>query len=354
MMSAVHPAVPAAGTVADLAIVIPVWNLPEDLVSLLSQIEALGIFAEVVIADDASDLPCDPASLGFTAKRLGVRRLAYLRADQRGGAGHARNIGLQAVTARNVIFFDADDRIGSDLPQIWQAHCAEDSSGMPLDFTIFRHADSRVLAAGRNASFPTDERRWLRALRGTISRRLDAAGAAALCTISAYPWNKIYRTAFLRDHGILCSETPVHNDIKLHWLSFAHASDILALTGIGAIHEVGVRAHHLTTRRGAERLCIFDILADVLAGLRQAHCDPLILRGFVQFTHDICQWDLGQVEARLLPAFAAGARRAYLAFRPEEFALYALWQPDRADEMARFAIGARDPAAGDGKVGSAP
>ena len=122
-MSAVHPAVPAAGTVADLAIVIPVWNLPEDLVSLLSQIEALGIFAEVVIADDASDLPCDPASLGFTAKRLGVRRLAYLRADQRGGAGHARNIGLQAVTARNVIFFDADQTARSgylrnDTPEI--------------------------------------------------------------------------------------------------------------------------------------------------------------------------------------------------------------------------------------------
>lgn len=45
-------------TQSDLAIVIPVWNLPQDLAALLGQIADMGIFSQVIISDDASDLDC--------------------------------------------------------------------------------------------------------------------------------------------------------------------------------------------------------------------------------------------------------------------------------------------------------
>lgn len=323
----------------DLAVVIPVWNLPEDLADLLGQIERLGIFSEVIVADDCSDLDCDPERLGFTSERLGAR-LVYLRAEERRGAGHARNIGLDAVTAGNVLFFDADDQMSDDLPQIWARHIA----GEIPDFTIFRHNDTRVLETEhRDGSFSIDERQWNRIFGGASlgesrEKWLTPEDRAHLCTISAYPWNKIYRTAFLRRTGISCSETPVHNDIRLHWLSFLHATTVLAVSTIGAVHVVGDRPHHLTTRKGAERLCLGDILDDVLHEIRATPRHAILLRHFLHFTDTICQWNLGQVDAELVPQFVQLAIRAYMSFTPEEFRIYAAWQPERANAIVKFLL----------------
>lgn len=52
----------------NLAVVIPVWNLPEDLAALLGQIADLGVFSEVIVVDDASDLDCRPEAMGFSPK----------------------------------------------------------------------------------------------------------------------------------------------------------------------------------------------------------------------------------------------------------------------------------------------
>ena len=322
-----------------LAIVIPVWNLPEDLAALLGQVADIGLFSEVIIADDNSDLDCSPQALGFDEGRLGAR-LVHLRSAVQRGAGHMRNLGLEAVTAPNVLFFDADDRLEPGLRVVWAQHLAAALDGVPPDFTIFRHADSRVRAprGSEGASFPADERIWDRVTADRSCSELGKWGRAHLAGISAYPWNKIYRTDFLRQHAIRCSETPVHNDIKLHWLSFAHATRVQAVRGIGATHVVGDRGHHLTTRPGAIRLCLFDILDDVLSELRAIPDAQMIRRHFVHFMKTICDWTLDRADPALRDRFAASVARCYRSIDPAEFALYATWQPARAMQMTDFLL----------------
>lgn len=318
----------------DLAIVIPVWNLPEDLAFLLKQIAELGIFSEVIISDDASDRDCRPDNLGFSEKRLNAR-LVYLRSDRQRGAGHARNIGFQAVTAENILFFDADDRLTEALPEILQQHL---EAGSP-DFTIFRHSDTRVEAMeGRRGTFLSEEDLWSGALGAQAQGLLSFDQRAALCNISAYPWNKIYRTAFLRDEGISCSETPVHNDIRLHWLSFLRARKVLATRRIGAVHVIEDRDHHLTTRRGDVRLCLAGILAELTREIRAMPGKSIMMQQFIHFVDSICRWNLGHVDAELGPKFVKLAKDAYLDFRPEEFRLYAHRYPDRADAIVQFLL----------------
>lgn len=320
----------------DLAIVIPVWNLPQDLEFLLGQVADLGIFSQVVVVDDGSEPACDPRLLGFDEARLGAR-LTCLRINGRRGAGHARNMGLAQVTTGNVLFFDSDDHLSPGLDDIWRDHIA-DPDAIP-DFTIFRHSDTRVeQAEGREGSFAAEERRWDHAMGDDRTRLLDQRDRARLCAISAYPWNKIYRTDFLRRNAIDCSETPVHNDIRLHWLSFAHAGRVLATRRIGAVHVVGQRDHHLTTRRGAERFCLFGIIQDLLPRLRRKPLNPLLMRQFIHFTDNLCQWNLDQLEPALLASFRERTCRAYLDFHPEEFALFARWNPDQAGRMVEFLI----------------
>ena len=322
------------GQPEDLAIVIPVWNIPQDLVFLLTQISRMNIFSEVIVCDDASDVDCNPEHLGFTSETLGAR-LTYIRSPEQRGAGAARNIGLAAVNAKNVLFFDADDHLSEKLPLIWRRHIRDE---IP-DFTIFRHTDSRVLnSEGREASFATDERQWDVALGKSNEKLLTREQSAHLCTISAYPWNKIYRTGFLRSQKINCSETPVHNDIRLHWLSFLKARSILAVREIGAIHIVGERDHHLTTRRGEERLCINEILEDLTNSIRESHRNTIFMRHFIHFVDTICRWNLNQVDHDIRAKFSELTLAAYLRFHPDEFRVFALWQPEKAESIVKFLL----------------
>ncbi len=313
-----------------LAIVIPVWNLPQDLGALLDQVADLGVFAQVIVVDDASDPPCDPAALGYDAARLNADLVA-LRAGVRGGAGHARNLGLASVTADHVLFFDADDRLSADFARIWRLH-RDHPQGAP-DFTIFRHHDTRVDGGG---SFPTEEAIWTDALGCAPHAMLDRDAQLKLAMISAYPWNKIYRTDFLRRHDIACSESPVHNDIRLHWLGFAHARRVQAVRTAGATHVVGHRDHHLTTRNGEERLCLFPILSELLPALRAARAEPRLMQNFLRFADNICRWNLNLIDPSLIPRFRDLTKATYLQFTPDEFALFAMDHPDQAEHMIRF------------------
>src|SRR5262245_59433756 len=59
---------------------------------------------EVVVVDDASS--DDP---GRAVEELGDPRIRLLRLSERGGAGRARNAGIQAARGEFVAFLDSDD-----------------------------------------------------------------------------------------------------------------------------------------------------------------------------------------------------------------------------------------------------
>lgn len=318
----------------DLAIAIPVRNAPEALAALLDQIAAMGLFSQVVIADDASDPPVDPAACGHGAARLGAR-LDVVRAEAQGGAGAARNRALDAVTARDVLFFDADDRLEGALPGIADLHAASGA-----DITIFRHSDGRV-GAGRGLA--VDEALWDEALGRADAAALARPEVARLAKIVAYPWNKIHRTAFLREHGLRCSETPVHNDILLHWGALLRARRVIACRRIGAHHVVRAGGVHLTRRVGPERLTLFEPLEEVLEILRAAPDRAAFTPNFVQFAQSVISWNLAMLRGEMRRDFAARARVYLAALRPAEFAAYAARRPDGAMELVRFLDGAAAP-----------
>ena len=311
----------------DLAIAIPARDAGAHLRDLISQVAEAGIFAQVIVSDDASDPPVDPADLDAGAARLDV-----IRSDRPGGAGAARNRALQAVRTRDVLFFDADDRLAPALAGIADLHAASGA-----DFTVFRHADSRV--PGPPGGFAVDEGRWDAALGGEAQGALGRARAATLAPIANYPWNKLYRADFLRANGVRCSETPVHNDILLHWGGFLHARCIVASRLIGARHVVRVGGGHLTRRVGPERLCLFDALGDVLAILRRAADRPLFTAPFLEFAQSVIGWNLDMLRGEVRAAFAERARLWTLGLHPAEIAAFAAARPLRAERLVAVAGG---------------
>lgn len=230
----------------ETALIIPAYGNQETLNHLLEQAQALHCFAEVIVVDDASPVP------------LVAPRARLIRRDSNGGAGAARNTGLDAATAPYLLFFDQDDVLTDDLPLL----LADLRQAAPFDACLFKHADSRIMAKGRWGQPISDEEKWDAA--GLAEGTLQEAPVTAwplLAQTQNYPWNKIVRRDFLIGSGIKCGTTRVHNDLALHWRIFARASRILVSDRICAVHEVAETG--LTASRGAERLDLFTALSDV-------------------------------------------------------------------------------------------
>lgn len=286
-----------------LSLIVPVCNDLQGVRCVVHQACELGIFAQVILSDDASDMPfsADEVTDGIPEP---YPELIILRHEVRGGAGRARNSALAKVTGTHVLFFDADDILRPELVEVWRhlEHETED-----FDFCIFRHVEERCRQDGHLGMFPKDEALWEEAGAAHVFGKLEPKLAPKLAQVAAYPWNKIYRTEFLRTAGVRCGETLVHNDIGLHWLGFLRAERILYTTALGCEHVLGAKRNHLTQRHGRERLQVFDALEDVLT-----ESGPLSSSwklSFSLFYLDLLVWARARVETADLSDFDRLAKR---------------------------------------------
>lgn len=316
-----------------LSLAIPVWNDIDGVRRLVRQAAELGVFDEVVVVDDASDKPV--RLTGIVPKGAFPRGLKVVRVGAQKGAGHARNTALQKVTGTHVIFFDSDDLFGRDFPQI-AALAAERSES--FDFLIFRHDDSRCVGGG---TFPTEEAHWQAVGAELAPALIDRAKAARLVQLSAYPWNKIYRTDFLREKNLRCTELMVHNDLELHWTSFVAAENILVTRLVGAVHHVAENGSRLTNRRSKERLEVFSALSNVLAriGATVPSGGLDFLVPFARFSWNLLGWIEANLDPEHAPELALRARRFFMThLNGPHMTLLAYGDPALARRVLRFVM----------------
>lgn len=319
-----------------LSVVIPVWNDPAGLARLLPQLLSAPGVTQIIVADDASEPPCTPQHIGLSEAAAADPRLLWLRSESRRGAGHARNIGLEQVSAPHVLFFDSDDILLPGFADLIADLARPDTPA--FDFCLFRHVDSRRRATGAPGPLPGDQRHWDAIAVPETPAPLSLAQAARICRISAYPWNKIYRTAFLHERQIRCTEIMVHNDLELHWTGFLRARHILASSRLCCEHFVHDAGQRLTNRSGAERLEVFPALEAVqtdvasAADLAATYAEPA-----AEFYLNLFRWIDGTLEPELRAPFhhrAQGFLRQHLSL--PVFTLVAMQDPQLARRLNRF------------------
>lgn len=278
-----------------LTLAIPCCNDQDGLRRLAAQLPGLGCIAALAVYDDGSDRAVTPADClppGWAPDRL-----TLLRGDRRRGPGAARNALLDAVRTDHLLFFDADDLLTPELPHLMAA-----LAGERFDFCLFRHADSRRTRADDWGEMPPDTAIWrATGLQGALAEaRPDQI--ARLAETANFPWNKIYRTGFLRHHGIGCSEIFVHEDVALHWDSFLAAGRVLVSDRVVARHFVAEGGRRLTNRTGAERFDVLPVIdrlaARLLADMRQGLALP-----FLRFASGLADWIRGNLDPALVAEF---------------------------------------------------
>lgn len=299
-------------------LVIPTRNDTTNLKRLLEQAFHMKCFDRAVVVDDASEPRLNPESCLSEQPEW----IHLIRQEKRKGAGAARNLGLHHVETSHLLFFDSDDLLTPEIP-----HLLADLDGLDYDFCIFKHNDSRVSDAGAWGQTRWDEVFWRQAgVAVGALRSLPQSVAPMLARTANYPWNKIYRTNFLRENGIRCSETLVHNDIHLHWASFIRARNILSSDRIAAIHHVGQRPGRLTDHSGPERLAVFDILTEILKA--EIVASRRFFTAFLGFASYLFGWIRGVISSRQRPVLDARIRKFLLAaISPEEFRELAVSDP---------------------------
>lgn len=280
----------------NLTLAIPTHNDQDDLCRLLARAAGLDLATHVLVVDDGSDVPLTRAALQ-AAGRLAADQLTLLRHETPLGPGVARNLALEHVPTDHMLFMDADD-----LPTRALVHLLADLDRQDFDFCLFQHHDTRMEREHSWGLTPHDQILWRAA--GVAVGALTPVGAAAAAQLSRtanYPWNKIYRTAFLRDNpggAIGCSPIIVHEDIELHWRSFLGTVRILASDRVGVIHVTHEAGARLTNRTGPERLAVFDPLERIAAildtdnGLAEIYARP-----FFGFALGLFDWISGNLHA---------------------------------------------------------
>lgn len=241
-----------------LSLIIPVYNDTENLIRALAQVAELGCFEQVIVMDDCSNPPLVHGSI--VPKNTAKNWLSLQHNTAQNGPGPARNRALSLVQTSHFLYLDSDDLLTQELPDL-----LAELSGETFDFCLFKHHDSRMEAG----QMVHDENFWQQAdLPDQPLVALDRRQTGLLAQTANYPWNKIYRTDFLRQSGARCSEILLHEDIALHWQSFLFAKKILASQRIIVEHFVQEGGQRLTNRRGQERLAFFDVLPALFDQLR--------------------------------------------------------------------------------------
>jgi len=276
-----------------LALAIPVKDDHAALHRLVQHAVGMGIFSQIVVVDDGSQVP---VALPWAKDILHLRRN-----DTSRGPGVARNMALEHVTATHLIYVDSDDRLTDDFPALWA-----DLRTEAFDLCLFRHHDTRQEQAGRWGQLPQDEALWRRA--GLTEARPQVVGPAArrcLAETANYPWNKVYRVAFLRAARVSCAETLVHEDVQLHWLALLEAERVCASTRVGIVHRVVPGGNRLTNLRTASRFQVFAVCAHVVQRLLERRSERDLVTPFLRFVVGLFDWIHVALDPALLPEFQA-------------------------------------------------
>ena len=268
--------------------VIPAYNDRDGIARHLEYFRDVRDPVQLVIVDDCSE--DDTADLVAAAELPAHIEISYHRQAENAGPAAARNTGMELATRDYLLFLDADDLLAPCFFDVMRlAPC-----GPEVDFVMFKHhlstraetrftydmhlVDRRFFSTAPAANFPVQQ-----------VRLKDRPGA--LATVN-FPWNKLYRRAFLLEAGIRFPDLRMHEDITPHWQSFLRSRSFGILYWAPPLltHYEIPQGGRATQYVGEKRLGVFAELARI-EGELLAHPDADRLQPvFAEFCENLFDW----------------------------------------------------------------
>ena len=178
---------------------------------------------EVVLVEDASsDGATRPLCRALAAAHANVR--CFEHAENR-GVSAARNTGLAVAKGGYVLFVDPDDRLAPGLlGELWRNAREYDPDMVVFGATEDYYAETGEIAYSRDVT-----------VASCICRSSEEIAREAVtlekATLLGYPWNKLYRRAFLQEHGLTFPCVELVEDILFNIEAVRHAETLVVLEG---------------------------------------------------------------------------------------------------------------------------
>ena len=179
------------------SIIIPHYNIPDLLIRCLKSIP-IKEDVQVIVVDDNSP---DADTYLERYSELSRPYLEFIRTTKSGGAGYARNVGLEHARGRWLLFADADDFFVGNMYDIINTHVESDA-----DVIYFR----------KQAVYSDDiNRKSTRS--GYLDRIMDiylkTGDELPVRTRHHVPWGKMIKKSLIENHRIRFEEIKYSNDI---------------------------------------------------------------------------------------------------------------------------------------------
>ncbi|MGX1934361.1 glycosyltransferase [Microbacterium resistens] len=221
------PRTPGRPTVS---VVMPVYNVEPYLDAAISSVLDQDFSdLELILIDDASTDNGRSVIEKYWKKDRRVRAFG-LDHNTLGGAGIPSNVGIRAARGTYVAFADSDDHVSPDGLAALVASAESASADLAIgDFRTFTGQD----ATGTESY---DRAVWADLPVGQV---LSAATHPDLFRLSPVPWRKLYRRAFLQEHGILYPEGDYfYEDNPLHWFVLSRAERVVLNDTVVSFHRM--------------------------------------------------------------------------------------------------------------------
>jgi len=240
------------------SIIIPHYDIPDLLMRCLKSIPVSEDIQVIVVDDNSSNADT------YLEKYPELSRpyLEFIRTTKGGGAGYARNVGLDHAKGKWLLFADADDLFVDDMYRIIKAY--EDSEA---DIVFFK--EKSVLSADINTSIQRVDY-----LNKNIDYFFDTGSDKLVRLRHCQPWGKMIKRDFVQSHQFRFEEVEFSNDYYFSMCTGYYAK------GVGVSNQV---------------LYIYTFRKESLAGTFCSKPNELKIRAEVSFRVEklFKQWNVG-------------------------------------------------------------
>ena len=266
-----------------VTIIMPVYNaeqfLKDSIIDIRNQTYR---FWELICVDDGST---DQSGKILTEFQREEERIKVLRQTNK-GAACARNSAMKYISGEYVLCLDADDRFHPEVLEkaVMQAECLQ-TDILLFDAECFDHETGQKLPG-----------EWL-VMRDKLPAQKvfcfqDFPENIFLFSHSV-PWNKLYRTKFLRENEIIFQEIPFEEDVVFVSMANIKAEKLSFLDEPLVKYRQNNHAS-LTGKivRQKYPMCVYDAMEALRQALVEEGIYEQVWKGFVNYAAEHFLWNL--------------------------------------------------------------
>lgn len=208
-----------------LSVIMPIYNAEEYLEDAINSIlDQTFTDYELILVDDKSKDESLKICQRYVVQDSRVKVIAL---EQNGGAGNARNIGMQNLQGKYVTFIDADDFIDSFLFE----HAYQMAEKSNLDMIVWGITEEYFDKYGECYS------KNILNLPEKIYKNREEIKEAVISleekTMFGYQWNKFYKAEIMKEYDVQFEKVVLYEDY------FMNLEFVKRVNSIGIIADVG-------------------------------------------------------------------------------------------------------------------